>query len=135
MSDPSTRSDKVVAVINSNQDTVELLRDCLEHHGFRQVVTGHVREIREGATDFLEFVSRTDPAVFVYDISIPYDRNWRFLQLLLNTEVMKGRRLVLTTTNKKALDEMVGPNDALEIIGKPYDIDQIVSAVAQALGV
>ena len=92
---------------------------------------GHPR----GATDFLEFVSRTQPAVFVYDISIPYDRNWRFLQLLLNTEVMQGRRLVLTTTNKMALDAMVGPTEALEVIGKPYDIEQIVAAVAKALGV
>ena len=73
MSDPSTRPSKVVAVINSNEDTVQLLRQCLEMNGFRQVVTAHVRDIREGATDFLEFVSRTQPAVFVYDISIPYD--------------------------------------------------------------
>ena len=135
MSDPSTRTSKVVAVINSNEDTVELLRQCLEMNGFRQVVTAHVRDIREGATDFLEFVSRTQPAVFVYDVRIPYDRNWRFLQLLLNTEVMQGRRLVLTTTNKMALDAMVGPTQALEVIGKPYDIEQIVAAVAKALGV
>jgi len=135
MSDAHTKNSKVIAVINSNEDTVDLLRECLESHGFRQVVTAHVRDIRDGATDFLDFVDRTQPEVFVYDISLPYDRNFRFLQLLLNTEVMQVRRMVLTTTNKAALESMVGATDAMEIIGKPYDIEQIVGAVEKALDV
>ena len=40
---------------------------------------------------------------------------------------------VLTTTNKPALDALVGPTDALEIIGKPFDLDQLVAAVRRAL--
>lgn len=33
-----------------------------------------------------------------------------------------GRKIVLTTTNKKRLEELVGPTDAFEIVGKPYDL-------------
>ena len=125
---------QVIAVINSNEDTVEMLRTCLNTHGFTSVVTAHVREIRDGATDFLEFVRTHQPHLFVYDISIPYDRNWRFLDFLRSSDVMKGRAVVVTTTNKAALDKMVGPNEAMEIVGKPYDIEQIVGAVKRTLG-
>jgi len=43
-------------------------------------------------------------------------------------------RFVLTTTNKPALDQLVGETEAIEIIGKPYDLDQVVAAVRSALG-
>jgi DNA-binding response OmpR family regulator len=40
----------------------------------------------------------------------------------------------LTTTNKLRLDETVGSDSkAFEIVGKPYDLDQINAAIAAAL--
>jgi DNA-binding response OmpR family regulator len=46
---------------------------------------------------------------------------------------MEGRGLVLTT-NKDRLDETVGLNsEAIEIVGKPYDLQQIEVAMAAAL--
>jgi hypothetical protein len=41
---------------------------------------------------------------------------------------------VLTTTNKKRLEELVGPTDAFEIVGKPYDLEMIVGAVKASIG-
>jgi DNA-binding NtrC family response regulator len=123
-----------VAVINSNEDTVEMLRQALQQGGFTSVVTAHIHDFKTGIADFPKFVTLHDPLVLVYDIAIPYDQNWTFLRLLLDSEQMRGRKVVLTTTNKKRLEEMVGPTDAFEIVGKPYDIDQIVSAVKAALG-
>jgi CheY-like chemotaxis protein len=125
---------KVIAVINSSEDTVEMLRACFQQHGFTSIVTAHVHDIKDGATDFLAFVETHQPAVVVYDISIPYDRNWRFLQLLMSSEVMRGRPVVVTTTNKEALSQLVGPNEAIELLGKPYDIEQIIGSVERALG-
>jgi DNA-binding NarL/FixJ family response regulator len=132
MSDP--KYDDVVAVVNSNEDTVEMLRECLVHHGFTSVVTGHIHDFKTGAADFPRYLAEHDPAVLIYDIAIPYDRNWTFLRLLLDSESMRGRKVVLTTTNKKRLEELVGATDALEIVGKPYDLDQIVAAVKAAIG-
>jgi hypothetical protein len=40
---------------------------------------------------------------------------------------------VITTTNKPALESLVGENDALEIIGKPYDLARVIDAVRAAL--
>ena len=130
----NTRYEETVAVVNSNEDTVEMLRYALQESGFSSVVTGHIYDFKTGETDFPKYLETHDPRVLVYDVTIPYDKNWAFLRLILDSDHMRGRKLVITTTNKKRLEEIVGPTTAFEIVGKPYDIDRIVAAVKTALG-
>ena len=64
----------------------------------------------------------------------PYDENWHFFKKLSDEPAMHGRGLVLTTTNKARLDEVAGPgSEAIEIVGKPYDLAQIKHAITAAL--
>ena len=130
---PCDQYDETVAVINSNEDTVEMLRYALQGSGVSSVVTGHVHDFKSGSADFAEYLEAHDPDAIVFDVSIPYDKNWTFLRQLLDLEQMRGRKLVVTTTNKRRLDEIVGPTDTFEIVGKPYDINLIVEAVKTAL--
>lgn len=123
-----------IAVINSSEDTIEMLQVSLEQHGYSSVVAAHVADLRKGRVDFRSFLAAHDPRVLIYDISIPYDQNWEYLQELLGLEEMQGRTVVITTTNKEALEGLVGPTNAFEIHGKPYDIEQIVASVERALG-
>lgn len=131
---PDQKHETVIAVVNSSEDTVEMLRSCLEQHGFSAVVTAHIHDFKTGQSDFPAFIEQHDPGVIVYDISLPYEKNWTFLRLLLDTETMRGRKVVLTTTNKQRLEELVGPTGALEIVGKPYDLELIIGAVRKAVG-
>jgi CheY-like chemotaxis protein len=128
----STGSKPTIAVFNSSDDTVELLRTALEAEGF-QTVAGHIPDVKKGDLDLIEFVNHHTPAVILYDISPPYDANWRFLRLVRSSEALKKHQFVLTTTNKPALEQLVGETEALEIIGKPYDLRQVVEAVRTAL--
>jgi DNA-binding NarL/FixJ family response regulator len=123
----------IIAVFNSSDDTVDMLRTALEAQGLH-TVSGHIGELKKGELDFLAFIEHHRPAVIVYDISLPYETNWNFLKLVRSSQPAQRCRFILTTTNKPALDKLVGETEALEIIGKPYDLERVVGAVRAALG-
>ena len=123
-------SPPVVAVVNTNPDLVELLKARIESAGF-VVLVFHVAEIRAGL-DIGSVLAQHDPQVIVYDVVMPYERNWRFLQHLRDT-TLKDRRFVLTCPNERALSQMVGKDEQVyEIIDDRADIDAIVQAVREA---
>ena len=86
----------VVAVINTNPDLVELLKARIEAAGF-VVLVMHVEDIRAGL-DLESVLEQHDPQVIVYDVVMPYERHWRFLQHLRET-TLRERRVVLTESS------------------------------------
>ena len=123
----------VVAIVDTSEDIVALLRELLAADGFRPVAR-FVPDFREGREDLDAFLQEHDPAVIIWDIALPYDRNWAYFQEASASAAARGRRFVLTTTNKRALEELVGPTPAHELVGKPYDIEVLLAAVHRAAG-
>ena len=122
-----------VLVLNSSQDTIDVLKLALEQEGFA-VAWAHVSAVKSGETDMLTLVEQHAPDVIIYDIALPYEENWTFLRLLRTSEALKGICWVLTTTHRKRLMELVGEvGEVHEIVGKPYDLKQIVDAVKASL--
>jgi CheY-like chemotaxis protein len=122
-----------VAVINGLQDTIEMLRVVLEDAGFR-VVEAQARAVRRGEVDLAAFVEQHQVDVVLFDIAIPYDENWRAVQACRAEPALAATPFVVTTTNQRALESMVGPSDTVEIVGKPYDLSLVVDAVRRAAG-
>src|SRR5262245_934959 len=122
-----------IVVLNSSQDTIDLLKIVLEEQGYA-VATAHTSSIRSGELDVLDFVEKHSPDVIVYDIALPYEENWKFLRLLQSSEPLKQIQWVLTTTHKKRLQELVSDTGEVhEVVGKPYDLAQITTAIKNAL--
>jgi DNA-binding NtrC family response regulator len=126
----------VIGVLNTSDDTVELLRMCLEAEGF-VVVSAHVQAIRRGAQTLNEALAEHHPEVVIYDLAPPYDRSWLFLQHLKALDASSKWKWVLTSTNPARVRQL-HPDSAdhqiHEIIGKPYDLREIVNAVKRELG-
>ncbi|HZP47515.1 MAG TPA: hypothetical protein VFB07_03200 [Vicinamibacterales bacterium] len=122
----------VAAIFNTSPDVVDMLRVVLEQAGF-VVVSLLTYQIREGAVDLETFLRQHQPNVVVYDIAPPYDANWRLFQHVCRTPSMQSCRIVLTSTNAQRVVELVGRHQQVyEIVGKPFDLDQVVSAVKEA---
>jgi DNA-binding response OmpR family regulator len=123
-----------VALINASDDTVEMVQRMLSASGIDCLTGCHFADLKKGNVDFGQFLAKNDPQVVIFDISPPYAENWQFFKTLRSASAMGGRGLVLTTTNKDRLDEVVGADStAIEIVGKPYDLRQITAAITAAL--
>lgn len=126
-----SRRTQVVAVFNTSEDTTDILRMVLENAGF-VVVTAFTNLLRDGKIDLEAFMRQHQPRVIVYDIAIPYEQNWRLYEHMRSAPACEGAAFVLTTTNVRHVKQLAGDIELHEIVGKPYDLDEIVRAVRQA---
>jgi DNA-binding response OmpR family regulator len=123
----------VVAVVNTSQEITNLLEVLFQIEGF-QVVTAFTLDIKEGRFDFDQLVRDHQPDAVVWDIAIPYEANWALFEQIAASPAGQRCRFILTTTNKLALRSLVGEVAVHELIGKPFDLDEIVGAVRRAMG-
>ena len=127
------RQGPTLAVFNASEDTVAFVGLFFEGKGFHVVGQSWPAfdPLRAEIAD--AFLSQHCVDVVIFDVSFPYQENWQhFVDF---KKLLDGRNVpvVLTTTNERALRDLVGSTDALEIVGKPYDLDQLAMAVRTAM--
>ena len=131
MSGSRKAKDGIVALFNASDDTVDMVGKILTESGANQtLISCHFADLKKGIVDFDTYVNEHNPEVVVFDLSPPYDENWTFFKTMRDHKSMVGRGIVLTTTNKSRLDEIVGEDSvALEVVGRAKDLLEIASAI------
>jgi len=129
----SAEQSPLITLVNSSEAVVDLLAEVFQQEGFRTLRLA-IPDPELGPAELISLLDAHNPPVVLYDIAIPYDRNWHCFRLVYQDQAPKGRRFVVTTTNKRALEEFVGPSATFELIGKPYDLSVLVEAVRRELG-
>ena len=125
----ASRPPPLMACCNASEDIVELLADVLELAGFR--TTTHVSPAKLGPDPTIAFLTEVQPQACVYSVSLPYEESWRIFEQVRAAVPDCG--WVVTTTNKRALEALVGPTPSIEVWGKPFNIDDIVGSVRRVL--
>jgi DNA-binding response OmpR family regulator len=127
-------SEHVVALFNASDDTVEMVRRMLDASGVTCLIGCHFSDLKNGVIDFARYMGLHKPEVVIFDISPPYKENWTFFKTLRGSQAMEECGIFLNTTNKNRLDDTAGKDsEAFEIVGKPYALSQIRSAIYAAL--
>ena len=98
------------------------------------VVSAFTYLLRDGKVELEAFMRQHQPRVIVYDIAVPYEQNWRVFEHIRSAPACEGVSFVLTTTNLGHVQRLAGDEELHEIVGKPYDLDQIVNAISAAGG-
>jgi hypothetical protein len=124
--------DGIVALFNASDDTIDMIQTILKKgDGAQTLVWCHFADLKKGIVDVAQWLSKHNPEVVVFDISPPYDENWRYYKTMRDSDGMRGRGSVLTTTNKNRLDEVLGSDShALEVVGKTKDLELIRTEIA-----
>lgn len=122
-----------IAIINTSEETLNLLRDVLSEDGF-EVVSAYVVDLKRGRVDVGGFFAEHRPEALVYDVALPYEENWSFcVNCVLPASGLTFAHMVVTSTNKGVLERLVGPTGVLELVGKPYDIEALLRAARRAV--
>jgi hypothetical protein len=131
MSKATKTAEGIVALFNASDDTIDMIQKLLTASGANQtLIWCHFADLKKGIVDFEKYMDRHNPEVVIFDLSPPYDENWKFFKTMRDAKVMRGRGTVLTTTNKARLDEVLGEDsDALEVVGRAKDLKQIDVAI------
>ena len=121
----------IVALFNASDDTIDMVQKLLTDSGRDQtLIWCHFADLKKGIVDFEKYMAKHNPEVVIFDISPPYDENWKFFKTMRDAKVMKRRGIILTTTNKNRLDEVLGEDShALEVVGKAKDLREIDNAI------
>lgn len=121
----------VVALFNASDDTIDMIQGLLtQSKGEQSLIWCHFADLKRGIVNFDKYMDKHNPEVVIFDLSPPYDENWRFFKTMRDAPTMKRRGVVLTTTNKNRLDEVLGEDShALEVVGRAKDLAEIGAAI------
>ncbi len=121
----------VVAIFDPHPAMCDVLSLILEAEGWRPV-TANLAAFHHDVDAICAFLTQHQPQVVIFDIAPPYAENWQVFTRVRTRSALSAA-FILTTTNKRHLEALVGRISSIEIISKPFALERIVQAVHLAI--
>lgn len=118
-----------ILVVNDDQDILELFRDLLEGEGYEATLFSF-------APHDLEHVERAQPDLIILDYIFGSERiGWQLLQKIKMRRTTAKIPIIICTAATREVREIEGYLQAhsISLVAKPFDIDELLRAVAMAL--
>lgn len=128
----TTTGQNIIGILNSTEDVVDLLVEALEGEGYA-ARAAYIPDFKRGRGDPATWLGDLAPTAILYDIPPPYDENWTFYQRMRALPQAAPHRFIITTTNARVLENLAGTTNAIEFVGRPFDLGEILDRVALVL--
>jgi DNA-binding NarL/FixJ family response regulator len=121
-----------VAIVNDGVDTISALSEWFQMNGHVPIAV-KLADVRQ-KTDHkpAEFVQSLRADVVILDIGMPYAVNWYYAELIALS--LPGQAIVLTTSNRNALESIVGKSGSFELTGTKDNLVSLLGLVYAAAG-
>ena len=117
---------RLVLVVEDDDSIRNVITDVLQDRGFS------VATARNGS-EALEQLDFVQPRVVVLDLLMPVMHGWAFMESYAEKTGGKQIPIVVVSVNP-ALPRSFNRFGVRTVVGKPFDIDQLIDAVEDALG-
>ena len=113
----------MVLVVDDDPSILGLIVDILDSEGYSVV------SARNGA-EALREVRRTHPDIVLLDMQMPVLDGWEFMQLVHDSG-LQFPVMIMTAGHKAA--KVAADVGATDYVGKPFELDELLSKLAQHL--
>jgi DNA-binding NarL/FixJ family response regulator len=124
---PGTTRSYVAVTFSPQPSVAYFLRGVLDSAGFM------VAEAAFRPDDFEVAIERSHPDVIVYDVSQPFEENWRQCRQLLRRASLNDIPVVITTSEQHEFRQTVGIPAAVELFKRADDVTALRQAVKRAI--
>jgi len=118
-----------ILVVNDTQDILDLFRRLLEEEGYEAVLSGSpVQQVSE--------IERINPDLVILDFIFGGEKfGWQMLQMLKMQHSTAKIPVIVCTAAVAIVREQEGylTSKGIRVIYKPFDIDELLDSVKQAL--
>ena len=120
-----------VVVLNDSARVLKMLCDWLQRRG-HHCDTALLSDMPQAHEEVGRFILKHRPDVVIYDVGMPYASSWDLLEVIRTSPPLQSQPFVITTPNKRKLEEAVGLTSALEIGGREEDLRRVSKALEAA---
>lgn len=128
---PPKRRRLRLVVLNDSAPVLKMLCEWLQAQG-HHCDTALLADMPRAHEEVGPFILKHRPDVVIYDVGMPYSSSWDLLEVIRASPALRFQPFVITTPNKRKLEEAVGPTSAFEIAGRDSDLRRVLNAVETA---